>query len=375
MGIDIKINKNESEVIIYGKGLNGLRAPEGTIDCGNSGTTMRLLSGVLAGQPFTTTLSGDKYLLKRPMQRIINPLTEMGAEISSNEGGYPPLNIKGGDLNPITYHSKIASAQVKSAVLLAGLFCKGETSLVEPVKSRDHTERMLKAAGVEIHETGQKVSVKGIAKLNPMDITIPGDFSSAAFFIVAGLLIPGSELLIKNVGINPTRSGLLHILEMMGADIKLDNENVVSGEHVADIYVKHSALKGVASGIDFDRGIFVTAIDEFPVLCVAAAKAKGTTKITGAHELRVKESDRIASMAGELQKMEVKVEELEDGLIIEGTDSLNPATVHSHGDHRIAMSMIIAGLTAQGETTVMDTDCVTTSFPGFMNIIERLIKK
>jgi 3-phosphoshikimate 1-carboxyvinyltransferase len=388
MGIDIEVRSQKSEVrtqstenriqkteiVINGKGLKGLREPENVIDCGNSGTTMRLLSGVLAGQPFSATLSGDSSLRSRPMQRIITPLTEMGAVISSEKDGFPPLRIKGGNLKAISYESRIASAQVKSAILLAGLYCDGVTSVFEPVRSRDHTKRMLKAAGVEISETGQKVSVQGIAKLNPLDITIPGDFSSAAFFIVAGLLIPDSEILIKNVGINPTRSGLLYILEKMGADINLDNEKVVCGEHVADIYVKHSSLTGVTSGKDFGSEILISAIDEFPILCIAAAKAEGVTTITGAGELRVKESDRIASMGAELQKMGVSVEELEDGLIIEGRKELKPASTQSHGDHRIAMSMIIAGLTASGETTVEDTECVNTSFPGFTDMLESLLQ-
>jgi 3-phosphoshikimate 1-carboxyvinyltransferase len=380
MGIEIKgsdqlsaVSPQNNEIIIEGKGLNGLTPPASDIDCGNSGTTMRLMSGVLAAQPFSSTLTGDKFLLKRPMRRVIDPLTEMGAVIDSNDG-LPPLRIQGGNLKPVSHNSLIASAQVKSAILLAGLYCDGETSFTGPVRSRDHTERMLQAAGVEIKETGNKVSVKGVAKLNPQEITVPGDFSSAAFFIVSGLLIPGSDVLITNVGINPTRSGLLEILKDMGADndiINVHNERVVSGEHVADIRVKHSRLKGVEQ---VNPATFVSAIDEFPILCVAAALAEGTTKITGAGELRVKESDRIAAMASELRKMGIKVKELEDGIVIEGRESLEAATVNSHGDHRIAMSMIIAGLTAEGETTVEDTDCIDTSFPGFMGMLESLIK-
>ena len=380
MGIDIKETedsrvqgfKGSKELVINGKGLKGLKKPEKTIDCGNSGTTMRLLSGVLAGQSFTTTLTGDSSLKRRPMLRVIDPLTKMGAEISSEKGEYPPLNIKGGNLSPIQYDSPIASAQVKSAILFAGLYCNGVTSVHSPQKSRDHTEKMLEAAGVEVIEKGRKVSVKGIAKLNPMDITVPGDFSSAAFFIVAGLLIPGSEILIKNVGINPTRSGLLNILEKMGADISRDNERVISGEHVADIFVKHSRLKGVTSGKDFGNEILISAIDEFPILCVAAAAAQGETKITGAKELRVKESDRISSMSKELQKMGSEVEELEDGLIIKGRETLKSATVQSHGDHRVAMAMTVAGLIADGTTTVEDTECINTSFPGFMEMLGQL---
>jgi 3-phosphoshikimate 1-carboxyvinyltransferase len=369
MGVDIENRPEENEIIINGKGLRGLKEPEGIIDCGNSGTTMRLLSGVLAGQPFTSTLTGDKFLLKRPMQRIITPLTAMGAEISS-EGGHPPLNIKGGNLNAIQYNSPVASAQVKSAVLLAGLYCDGITTVIEPGRSRDHTERMLKAHGAEITTKGLEVSIKGGAALGPQDITVPGDLSSSAFFITAGLIIPYSGILIKNTGINPTRTGMIDVLKKMGADIMFENTREVSGEPVADIYVRHSKL----SGINIDGDMVLRAIDEFPILCVAAAKAKGRTIITGAHELRVKESDRIAAMASELKKMGVTVEELEDGIIIEGKEELNAADMESHGDHRIAMSMIIAGLTAKGETTVGDTDCVNTSFPQFMEILEKLRK-
>jgi 3-phosphoshikimate 1-carboxyvinyltransferase len=377
MGINIEFRvkspesgKENSEIVINGKGLRGLKKPDNTIDCGNSGTTMRLLSGVLAGQPFSSTLTGDQFLLKRPMQRIINPLTQMGARIGSEEGGYPPLHIQGGALRPMQYTSPVASAQVKSAVLLAGLYCSGVTTVTEPGRSRDHTERMLKASGVNIQVKGLEVSLQGEAALQPMDITVPGDLSSAAFFIVAGLLVPQSEILIKNTGINPTRSGLIDILHLMGAQITPENERTVSGEPVADLLVKHSSLKG----IDIGEDLVLKAIDEFPILCVAAAKASGTTKITGAKELRVKESDRISAMASELKKMNVHVEELEDGIIIEGKENLTPAEINSHGDHRIAMSMAIAGMTIPGNTAIKDTDCVNTSFPGFIEMVERLIK-
>ncbi len=366
MGINIQTT--DDEIVIEGKGLHGLKKPEGDIDCGNSGTTMRMLSGVLAGQPFDSTLTGDEFLLKRPMRRVMGPLTQMGAEISSEEGGMPPLKVKGGTLKPIEYDSPIASAQVKSAILLAGLYCDGTTTVIEPGRSRDHTERMLKALGADVKIDGLQVSITGGAALGPMDITVPGDLSSAAFFIVAGLIVPGSELVVRNVGINPTRIGIIDVLKAMGADIRVENKRDVSGEPAADIAVSHSELKGIDIGGD----IILKAIDEFPILCVAAAKAKGKTTITGAAELRVKESDRIAAMASELKKMGAVVKELEDGIIIEGMEELKPAQVKSHGDHRIAMSMIIAGLTAEGETMVEDTDCVNTSFPGFMDMIDKL---
>jgi 3-phosphoshikimate 1-carboxyvinyltransferase len=358
----------DREIFIRGKGFSGLREPLEKIDCGNSGTTMRLLSGVLAGQPFHAVLTGDKFLKSRPMQRIITPLTEMGAVISSEKDGYPPLEIRGGKLKPINYISPVASAQVKSAILLAGLYCDSVTTVTEPGRSRDHTERMLKAVGADISINGLEVAIKGTSALKPLDLTIPGDFSSAAFFIAAGTIVPDSEILIRDTGINPTRTGMVDILRMMGAELELQNIREVSGEPVADIYVKHSQL----SGVEIDGELLLRAIDEFPVLCVAASKAHGTTKITGAGELRVKESDRIASMARELQKMGVKIEEFRDGLLIEGRERLNSATLQSYGDHRIAMALLIAGLTAGGTTTVEDTDCIDTSFPGFMDRLEIL---
>jgi len=376
MGVEIEVRDTgkaegasaDNEIIIKSKGLHSFKDPGTSIYCGNSGTTMRLLSGVLSGQSFSTELTGDASLTGRPMRRVIEPLSRMGAVIESREGGFPPLAIRGGKLRPITYNSPVASAQVKSAIMLAGLYCDGKTTVIEPGKSRDHTERMLKACGADITVNGLEVSISGAERLNPFEITVPGDLSSAAFFIVAGLIIPESELFIRNVGINPSRTGILEILKAMNADIRLENKREVSGEPVADIFVRHSQLNGT----DIDGELVLKAIDEFPILCVAAAKAKGTTKITGAQELRVKESDRIASMATELKKMDVMVEEFEDGLTIEGREDLTPAKATSYGDHRIAMSMIIAGLTAKGETVVSDTDCVNTSFPGFMELIHIL---
>lgn len=360
--------KGSKDLVVIGKGLAGLKEPKNIIDCGNSGTTMRLLCGVLAGQPFRATLTGDESLRKRPMQRVIIPLTEMGTRITSETKGYPPLTIQGGDLRPIHYKSPIASAQVKSAILLAGLYPDGVTTVQEPDKSRDHTERMLKAVGVDIEIKDLEVSIKGRARLRPLDITIPGDFSSAAFFIVAAAIVPQSEILIKNVGINPTRTGLLRILDMMGARIRIENKHEQTGEPVADLYVRHSVLKGVTIGGD----LVLRAIDEFPILCVAASVASGVTKITGAEELRVKESDRIAGMTKELRKAGVNVKEFPDGVIIEGGERLKAATFQSYGDHRIAMAMTIAGLVAEGETIIEDTACIDTSFPGFMEMLEKL---
>lgn len=356
------------EIIIHGKGLNGLKEPAGSIDCGNSGTTMRLLSGALAGQPFKTILTGDRFLTKRPMQRVITPLTRMGAMINSGPEGFPPLEIQGGELKPISYVSPIASAQVKSAILLAGLYCEGITSVTEPARSRDHTERMLRAAGADIATKDLEVRVRGRASLNPIDITVPGDFSSAAYFLVAGALIPRSEVVIRDTLINPTRTGLIDILRQMKADITLERMREVSGEPVADIVVRHSRLVGVEIGED----LVLRSIDEFPVLCVAASMAYGVTTITGAGELRVKESDRIAAMTEELKKLGVLIEEREDGVMITGSEKRRAAMTRSHGDHRVAMALVVAGLAADAEVTVEDTDCINTSFPGFISMMERL---
>jgi 3-phosphoshikimate 1-carboxyvinyltransferase len=378
MGVEIEVlnappgegSVINNEIIVTSQGLKSFKKPREAIYCGNSGTTMRLLSGVLAGQDFSTTLTGDQSLSGRPMNRVIKPLTEMGAVIGSRDNGYPPLSIEGRSLTPITYNSPVASAQVKSAIMLAGLYCTGTTTVNEPGKSRDHTERMLKSIGADINVDNLSVSITGAEHLDPLEMTVPADLSSAAFFIVAGLIIPGSELMIKNVGINPTRTGIIDILRDMGAAISLENETEISGEPVADIYVQHSVLKGM----HIDGDMVLKAIDEFPILCVAAAKAQGQTKISGAHELRVKESDRIAAIAAELKKMNVAVEELADGIIIDGKEDLEPAQAISYGDHRIAMSMLIAGLTARGETVVSDSDCVNTSFPGFMDLISSLVE-
>jgi 3-phosphoshikimate 1-carboxyvinyltransferase len=366
----VSIGDREKEIIVSGKGLHGLQQPGNDIDCGNSGTTMRLMSGVLAAQPFSSVLTGDASLRKRPMQRVITPLSEMDALITSEKDGYPPLRITGGKLKPISYRSPVASAQVKSALLLAGLYCDGITTVIEPERSRDHTERMLKACGAEITVQDTEVSVKGISRLRSLDMTIPNDFSSAAFFIAAGLLVPGSEIYIRDTGVNATRTGFSEILERMGAAIRFENERMISGEPVADIYVRHEPL----NGIEIQGEAVLKAIDEFPILCVVASVSRGVTKITGARELRVKESDRIASMTQELRKMGVETEELEDGIIVKGRERLASAVVNSHGDHRVAMALLIAGLLADGETTVEDTDCINTSFPGFPEILHRLEK-
>ncbi len=361
---------SDSELIIHGKGLRGLSEPVDVIDCGNSGTTIRLLSGVLSGNPFFSVLTGDSSLRTRPMARVIKPLRMMGAEISARDlDRFPPMAIKGRQLTPIKYPMPVASAQVKSSIILAGLYSEGETDITEPSKSRDHTERMLPAFGAHLKVEGLKVIVKGGAELSPMETEVPGDFSSAAFFIVASLLIPGSEITARNVGINPTRTGLLDILGEMGAKIDIENIREVSGEPVADLHCKGTS--GLKPANVTGKSI-PSLIDEFPILCIAASLADGTTTIRGAEELRVKESDRIKSMASELRKMGVEIEEFPDGLNIRGSGGLKGAVLESHGDHRIAMSMSVAALLAEGESTINGASAVDISFPGFFDIIRSL---
>jgi len=362
-----------NRLLVHGKGLDGLAEPAGVLDLGNSGTGMRLLAGLLAGQDFFSILTGDQYLRKRPMARIVEPLRRMGAEIDGrSHGKLAPLSIRGGGkrLRPIEYTSPVASAQVKTAILLCGLFADGETSVSEPSKSRDHTERMLRFFGVEVKEQGTRVALRGRQSLRAGGaIEIPADISSAAFFIVAGTIVPGSDLTIINVGVNPTRTGIIDVLNEMGADITLLNPRLQAGEPVADIRVKHRRLRAVRITGD----MIPRVIDELPVLSVAALHAQGTTVIRDAAELRVKESDRIATMAMELRKLGAVVNELPDGMEITGRGSLAGAICESHGDHRIAMSLAVAGLAAQGKATVIrDTEWIDTSFPGFERLLNQI---
>jgi len=361
---------HEGEVIfIDGKGWDGLCPVGGAIDCGNSGTTMRLLSGVLAGRPFVTTLDGDASLRQRPMQRVIDPLGQMGAEIVSQNGkGSAPLEIKGGGLRGIHYAPSIASAQVKSAVLLAGLQAEGETVVEEPQQSRDHTEIMARAFGAEITRDCRSVSVKGCQGLSATDVRIPGDLSSAAFFLTAAALVPASDLLIRGVGYNPTRSGVVDVLQQMGAGIEFLRPRNEGGEPVVDLRIMGGKLKGVDIGPD----LVARTIDEYPVLSVAAALADGVTTICGAKELRYKESDRIAVMAEGLRGLGVEVEEREDGMIINGKKRLRGAQIKSYGDHRVAMAFAIAGLLSEGGVEIDDSACVDISFPGFFDFLEEI---
>lgn len=349
-------------LVIHGAGLKGLKESGEIIDVGNSGTSIRLLSGVLAGQPFYSVITGDESIRNRPMKRVVEPLMEMGALIYGREGGNKaPLSIVGGELFPISYKSPVASAQVKSAILLAGLFADGETAVTEPTVSRNHSELMLKAFGADLTINGTTVTVSGYPDLRAQEVLVPGDISSAAYWLVAGLVMPHSEITIKNVGINPTRTGILDVLKAMGGDISISNERIWTGEPVADITVRTSELQATEI-----RGQMIPRlIDEIPIIAVAAALASGDTIIADAGELRVKESDRIATVAGEISKFGASIEETADGMIIHGVENLRGATCESHEDHRIAMSCAIAGLTASGETTVHETDCISTSYPQF----------
>lgn len=366
LGVDI--TQAGAEVFVKGRGWTGLQAPRETIDCGNSGTTMRLLSGVLAARPFLSRLDGDASLRNRPMGRVITPLRQMGADIIS-EGGEnrAPLCIKGRPLHSISYRSPVASAQVKSALLLAGLQAKGRTHVWEPVRSRDHTERMLPAFGVRLEVHGTEVSIEGGQALRACDVIVPGDLSSAAFFIGAALMIPGSELYVRGVGLNPTRTGVLDIFRAMGGEIEQLNEREVCGEPVGDLLVRSCQLRGV----ECTEELVVRAIDEIPIVAVVAAAAQGITTIRGAQELRVKESDRIQALAMGLSAVGVRVSELPDGLVIEGGE-LRGGTVHSFDDHRIAMAFSIAGLAGTGEIVLEGVSCVDISFPGFYSLLRDL---
>jgi len=367
--LGVEIDQQGAEIQVKGKGWRGLHAATGTIDCGNSGTTMRLLSGLLAGCSFDSRLDGDSSLRSRPMKRVMAPLSEMGAEIISESGeNRAPLRIHGKPLRGITYRSAIASAQVKSAVLLAGLRAQGKTTVWEPVQSRDHTERMLPTFGVPVHVNGTEVSIEGGKELRSCDVEVPGDFSSAAFFLVAASIVPGSELYLRRVGLNPTRTGALDILRAMGAQIEVEHLHEVCGEPVGDLIVRSTALRG----IELRGELVVRAIDEVPVLAVAAAFARGTTTIHDAQELRVKESDRLKALATTLTTVGARVTELPDGLIIEGGQPLHGGRISSFGDHRIAMALTIAGLAGTGEIVLEEGASVAISFPRFYDLVRDL---
>ncbi len=365
--LGVKIRQEGNALCIEGQGWEGLSQPRKVIDCGNSGTTMRLLSGVLAGRPFVSALDGDASLRQRPMQRVIEPLSRMGAHILARNGkGLAPLEIHGGRLRGICYASPIASAQVKSAVLFAGLQATGVTVVEEPQQSRNHTELMARAFGAKITVQGRAVSVEGGERLSARDVHVPGDLSAAAFFLVAAATIPGSDLVVQGVGVNPSRSGVIAILRRMGASVEFLNSREENGEPVADLRVLGSKLRGVEIGPE----MVAQTIDEYPVLCVAAALAEGVTTLSGAKELRYKESDRIATMTEGLRKLGVKVEEREDGMRIKGRGRLQGSQLRSYGDHRVAMSLAVAGLSSDGGIEIDDDGCVGISFPSFFGLLE-----
>lgn len=365
----IHIQKNKDEVLVEGKGLHGLQAPLDILDVGNSGTTTRLISGILAGQDFTSRLTGDASICQRPMGRIITPLSLMGAQITSqNQNGCAPLTIQGGHLHGIHYQSPVASAQVKSCVLLAGMYADAPTSVTEPVLSRNHTELMLNYFGAQVTSKGTTAAILPQPDLKARDITVPGDISSAAYFIAAGLLVPGSEILLCNVGINPTRDGLLRVCQAMGGDITLLNVRN-DGEPTADLLIRSSSLHGT----EIKGEIIPTLIDEIPMIAVMAAFAEGTTVIRDAAELKVKESDRIQVMTDNLTRMGADVEALPDGMIIHGGKPLYGATIDSHKDHRIAMSFAVAGGICEGSLTITDGECVNISYPEFYTDLYSLL--
>jgi 3-phosphoshikimate 1-carboxyvinyltransferase len=353
-----------SRRVVHGVGVHGLSAPKAPIDCGNAGTGMRLLTGLLAGQPFDSMLVGDPSLSRRPMRRVIEPLAQMGARIDADAGDLPPLRIHGGQaLRGIDYTTPVASAQVKSAILLAGLYANGETTVREPHPTRDYTERMLAAFGVPIAFAPGHATLTGGQRLRATDIAVPADFSSAAFFVVAATIAPGSELRLRSIGLNPRRTGLLAVLRAMGADIREENRREEGGEIVADLIVRAAPLRGIEVPVEHVADM----IDEFPILFVAAAAARGTTTIRGAAELRVKESDRIATMATGLRALGIAVMETPDGAAIEG-GRLRGGRVDARGDHRVAMSFAVAGLVANDAVRIADCANVATSFPGFVGL-------
>lgn len=367
----VSIENSADKVVIKGSGLHGLTAPKNILDVGNSGTTTRLMSGILAAQNFSCSLTGDASIQKRPMGRIITPLSQMGASITSIKGnGCAPLEIIGKPLHAIHYDSPVASAQVKSAILLAGLYAEGTTSVTEPSLSRNHSELMLSAFGANVTSEGTTATITTAERLHGQSVIVPGDISSATYFIVAGLIFPNSEVLIKNVGINPTRDGILRVCKAMGATISYENERTVSGEPVADLLVRSSSLTGTTIGGD----IIPTLIDEIPAIAVLACFAEGTTIIKDAQELKVKESNRIDEMVNNLAKMGADITATEDGMIIHGGKPLHGATINSKLDHRLAMSFAIAGLMADGETDIQGAEVVETSFPTFYKDLERLCK-
>lgn len=371
--LGVKIERKPGKWTVHGKGLWGFNAPAAPLDCGNSGTTMRLISGILSAQDFKAELTGDASLSKRPMNRVAEPLSKMGAAIELTNGKYAPLKISGNkSLKPVHWKNPVASAQVKSSVLLAALHTRGETVYEEPTVSRDHTERMLAACGVPLIRSGAKITITGPSPLKPQNWIVPGDISSAAFFMVGALIVPGANVRLEAVNTNPTRTGILDVLKKAGAPIKIENERTVGGEPIADIVIDKQAKLGP---IAVDEEISPRLIDEIPILSIAAALAEGESVFSGLEELRFKETDRLKAIAKNLSAMGVKVEEKKDGLAIRGAASLKGADVESFDDHRIAMAFAIAGLAASGETTIHGSECVAISFPTFWEHLGSLCGK
>ncbi len=360
--MDVPIEITAYGVKVRGLGLKGLQRPGTVLDVGNSGTTIRLMSGILAGQAFDSEITGDESIQKRPMDRIIAPLRQMGGIIyGSSKDNYPPLKIEGRKLKGIRYALPVASAQVKSAILLAGLFGEGTTTVVETQKSRDHTERLLRYMEADLEQQGLSVSLKPVTKLQAKEIYVPGDISSAAFFLVLGAIAEDGQITLENVGLNPTRTGIIDVLKKMGAELTIFNQKIVNGEPMGDIFVASSELKGIEIGGD----LLPRVIDEIPVIAVAAVFAKGLTTIKNAEELRVKETDRITAIVTELKKIGAKITETEDGMIIEGTGKLYGGEINSYRDHRMAMALTIAGLVSQEGVIIDDPQCVAVSYPNF----------
>jgi 3-phosphoshikimate 1-carboxyvinyltransferase len=367
--LGIEVEERPDEIVIHGRGLDGLRAPAADLDAGNSGSTIRMLSGILAAQPFRSRIFGDASLSRRPMQRIMTPLAQMGARIHARDGKFPPLEIEGGALRAIDYVSPVPSAQVKTCVLFAGLFAEGQTSLTEPVRSRDHTEIALREFGAEIAIDRLRVSVTGRPNLSAHDLAVPSDLSSAAFFLVAALLVPGSRLSIRGVGLNPSRSALLDFLRGMGAKIQIPELESVNGELTGEIAVEHSPLRG---GI-IEGGLTAALIDEIPVLAVLGAATDEGITVKDAAELRIKETDRIKTVVDNLRRMGVEAEESADGMHIPGRQKFRAAEIDSCGDHRIAMAFAVAALAAGGQTVIHEAEAASVSFPEFWDTLERVV--
>lgn len=369
--LGVTIEESENELRIVGNGFEGLKEPHEVLDVGNSGTTIRLLLGILSGRPFFSSLIGDSSIGKRPMTRVTIPLSEMGAQIDGRlNGAYTPIAIRGGNLSPLHYQLPVASAQVKSAILLAGLQADGETTVIEPAETRDHTERMIRKFGGEIQKDHLTIKVKGGQRLNGANIHVPGDISSAAFFLVAGAIVPGSEVILKNVGLNPTRTGIIDVMKNMGAAIEIIPHEGLSFEPTGDIVIKTSTLQGTV----IEGDLIPKLIDEIPIIALLASQAEGKTVIKNAEELKVKETNRIDTVVNELKILGAEIEATDDGMIIYGKSNLHGGTVSSHGDHRIGMMLAIASLLCDGEVMLENPEAISVSYPNFFSHLDSLIK-